>query len=1020
MTSNFSALLRQSTRLAPGIALLTAAVMATGCGVKFQAGDRIDLDGDGFFAMADPASYNAGLDINDDAARDAVRQQLLDLQLDCDDGNDDINPRASELCDGLDNDCDGFRDLLERDLDADGFTPCGVDPTGTDLIGADCNDARPPETVDLTSEESLLAFVAPFQNPSRAEYCGFPTPTLEQVPEWTRFGVIEIGGVSVRPSLGIDDDCDGELMSGEVDTDRDGHYRGCEAVLMDDPGTAPDLEDVLEVDCLDNVENSELIYPTVPASEARCTDFTNSDGLRVDTQCDPELTPNQPNNDDYEDDGIDWYADDDGDGDGDPNDKQNVCLGGQAEPGRIEASAAAGVADCNDQDVKLNSLDEDGDGFSSCDGDYRNGQSFDTNLPGNSQIYPGAPELCDGADNDLNGQVDDGFDGDGDGSFADTALSGTQCADYYGDAIDCNDADIGLNGNDVDNDGSSTCAGDCDDGNPGISQTDADGDGWFTCPTDFDNDGIIDGVDCDDSDPTLNQTNADQFDGTGAVVDPFSSCDGDCDDNNPNVGPHVAAECDGIDDTNCDGVFDPLEVDNDGDGSTECAGDCDDANASLNLADADGDNVTTCAGDCDDAAVTVFPGAPALCDGITDNDCNGAEDANEADWDNDLYITCPGTGTLPTGIAGGGDCDDTDAELVPVDQDGDGVSTCDGDCDGTNGALSPNIDADGDGWSTCPAGLQPADCDDTNPGLNQSDSDNDADSTCSGDCDDTDPTLNTNDADGDGVDTCDGDCNDGVGGTSQRPAAGTVAALAETRDGIDNDCDGTADEGLLSAGNIAIVEMMISGSDQVGDSAAEYIEVINTTGVDIDLRGLVVSVVNVVPDPNNLGSTTTNTQSYSLGSDPDGMPLTVVSGTADLVALGRSAAIDGANLVTTNPNATYSFAGTGYSWEAPLLSDLGGTITLSHGGQTLDIVTWFASGWDPTCNGGNGCYNLNQDAGAALDRSRWRPGRSMGLASFVNAAVANNTASSWCEEQTVQGSNLFGTPAAPQGTVLCN
>ncbi len=1011
MTSNSCALLRQSNRLVPGFAILTALVMASGCAVQFNAGDRIDADGDGFFAMADPASYNAGIDINDDAARDAVRQQLLDLQLDCDDGNDDINPRASELCDGLDNDCDGFRDLVERDLDADGFTPCGVDPEGTDLIGADCNDARPPDVVDLTSEESLLAFVAPFQNPARTEYCGFPTPSAEQVPEWTRSGVIDLGAGSIRPTLGIDDDCNGELMVGEVDSDRDGHYRGCEAVILDDPAVTPDLADVLEVDCLDNIENSELIYPTVDASEARCTDFTNSDGLRVDTQCDPELTPNQPNNDNYEDDGINWYADDDNDGDGDPLDIQNVCLGGEADPGRLEESEAAGIADCNDQDVKQNSLDVDLDGVSSCDGDYLNGQSFDDD----PTVYPGATEICDRKDNDLDGGTDQEFDVDGDGSFDD---SNADCLAEYGLQADCNDNDIALNGNDVDNDGSSTCAGDCDDGNPGISQTDADGDGWFTCPTDIDNDGIIDGVDCDDSDPALNQDNADEF--LGSVVDPFSSCDGDCDDNNPDVGPHVANECDGIADTNCDGVFDPLEVDNDLDGSNECDGDCNDADTSLNIADADSDGVTTCDGDCDDSVATVFPGAPALCDGITDNDCNGVADANEADWDNDQYIICPSSGTLPAGILGGDDCDDNDAVLIPVDADGDGVSTCDGDCNGTNGALSPNIDADGDGWSTCPAGSQPADCDDTNAGLNQSDADNDGDSTCSGDCDDADPTLNTNDADGDGVDTCDGDCNDGAGGTSQRPAAGSVAALTETRDGIDNDCDGLADEGLLGGGNIAIVEMMISGSDQVGDSGAEYIEVINTTTTDIDLRGLVVQVVNVVPDPNNAGSTTTDTQTYSLDSDPNGMPITVLASNADLVVLGRSAAIDGANLSTGNPNATYSVAGTAYSWEAPLLSDLGGQITLTHGGQTLDTLTWYASGWDPTCNGGNGGYDLDQDAGSALDRSRWRAGYSMGLSSFVNAATANNSPSSWCEEQVSQGSNLFGTPAASQSTSARN
>ena len=996
----FSSLFRRS-----GV-LLLALGFSAGCGVTFQAGDRIDADGDGFFAMATPAAYNEGLDINDDAARDALRQQLLDLQLDCDDGNDDINPRASELCDGLDNDCDGFRDEVERDLDGDGFTPCGVHPASTELIGADCNDARPPDIVDLNSEESLLAFVAPFQNPNRTEYCGFPTPSAEQVPEWTRTGVIDLGieDGSFRPSLGIDDDCDGELMAGEVDSDRDGHYRGCEGVVLDDPATEPDTDDTVAVDCVDT---QDVIYPTVSDEDARCTELTNSSGLRLDTQCDPEQTPNQPNNDEFADDGENWYADDDGDGDGDPNDILNICFdpSGEATPtGRILDSEAAGLNDCNDQDVKLNSLDADGDGFSSCDGDYLNGQSFDVDEP---LVYPGAPELCDGKDNDLDGSTDTEFDGDGDGSFAGPQSDPTACDAEYGVRVDCDDTDAALNGNDVDNDGSSTCDGDCDDGNPGISLTDADSDGWFTCPTAA-NGGL---VDCNDSDPTLNQDNVDG--------DAFSSCDGDCDDTNPNVGPQVQNQCDGVDDTNCDGVFDPLEVDDDGDGATECDGDCNDADTSLNIADADGDLVTTCAGDCNDTAgsgATIFPGAPALCDGVADNDCNNVDDLNEADLDGDGFTICPDTN-------GDADCDDNDANLVPVDTDGDNVSTCDGDCDGSNGALSPNIDADGDGWSTCPVGAQPADCNDNSAALNNSDSDNDSDTSCNGDCDDADSTLNTNDADSDGVSTCDGDCNDGAGGSTQRPAFGGTPALTETRDGVDNDCDGMADEGLLSAGNIAIVEMMISGSDQVGDSAAEYLEIVNTSTVaDIDLRGLVVEIQNKVPDPANPGSTMSVTETYTLPAEADGFPLTVLSSSADRVAVGRSAAIDGANLVNANPSATYIFSGTGYSWEAPLLSDLGGTITLTHGGVTLDTVTWFASGWDQTCNGGVGCYDLDQDAGAALDRSRWRAGYSMGLPSLTNASTSNNNPDNWCEEQVPQGSgsNLFGTPAAAQSTTARN
>ncbi|MFO0681979.1 MAG: putative metal-binding motif-containing protein [Sandaracinus sp.] len=57
--------------------------------------------------------------------------------LDCDDFHQTVYPSAPELCDGLDNDCDGSLDRVMEDVDGDGFagsacTSCRVD----------CNDAR--------------------------------------------------------------------------------------------------------------------------------------------------------------------------------------------------------------------------------------------------------------------------------------------------------------------------------------------------------------------------------------------------------------------------------------------------------------------------------------------------------------------------------------------------------------------------------------------------------------------------------------------------------------------------------------------------------------------------------------------------------------------------------------------------------------------------------------------------------------------------------------------------------------
>jgi len=221
----------------------------------------------------------------------------------------------------------------------------------------------------------------------------------------------------------------------------------------------------------------------------------------------------------------------------------------------------------NDCSVGGSTFDQDADGVSWCADDC------DDSRP---DVRPGGTEVCDGADNDCNGVVDDGtscFDDDGDGYTEEEG----DCADGdstvnpgveedYGNGIDDDcDGTTDYGDTDTDGDGYAPSAGDCNDANadihPGATET-ADG---------LDND--CDGV-------TDEGTDAYDDDGDG-----YTEVAGDCNDTDSAVSPGATETANWLDD-DCDGDVDEgtAYADDDGDGFSEAGGDCDDTDASVSPA----------------------------------------------------------------------------------------------------------------------------------------------------------------------------------------------------------------------------------------------------------------------------------------------------------------------------------------------------------------------------------------------------------------------------------------------------
>jgi len=394
------------------------------------------------------------------------------------------------------------------------------------------------------------------------------------------------------------------------------------------------------------------------------------------------------------------------------------------------------------------SPDADGDGVSLEEGDC------DDSDPSN---FPGNVEVCDGQDNDC----------DGEASYADEI--GTEF--------------------DFDEDGFLGCDDDCNDGNDRVHPGADEG---------------CDGLD-NDCDGELG---ADEQDGDG---DGLSECAGDCGPDDPDVRPGAPESCDDLD-SDCDGDLVDDFDDGDGDGIPDCIDDpgddddssgADDDDSSSLPVDSDGDGFPDDV-DCDPDDELVYPNAPESCD-ETDSDCDGDLVDDFDDLDLDGTPDCIDDDADGDGTPAADDCDDLDASSTTVATDGD----CDGalfadDCDDGD-PTSTVLATDGD----CDGTVTGLDCDDGDPTSTVVATDGDCDGTVAGlDCDDGDATSTIVATDGD----CDGaltasDCDD--------------ADPASTTHADDPDCDGVTDCGETSVAEDIDFTLICDGTFEMGCTAAQ-------------------------------------------------------------------------------------------------------------------------------------------------------------------------------------------------------
>ncbi len=626
-----------------------------------------DIDGDGVDDFATGASYHDDHGTSSGSVYVYYGQCASDVDgdgactdLDCDDSDATVYPRASEVVgDEIDQDCDAA-EICYVDADADGYTDGSTTVASVDL---DCTDAGEATasvpTGDCDDDDASIS-------PAATEGVGDE----------------------------VDQDCDGTEIC-YADADDDGYTDGSTTAASDDtdctdPGEGTASDPTGDCDDSDasfspavaegvgdevdqNCDGGEVCYAdadddgqtdgstTVTSTDTDCTDSGEGTAEDATTDCDdgdadtyagaPEVVGDEVDQDC--DGGEVCFVDADGDG---YTDGATTMASVDEDCGDLrEATNAATTGDCDDDDPAIHpaGIEAVGDGIDGdCDG----------------------LELCY-ADHDLDGYVD-----------AETTLSSID--------LDCEDAGEGDN---------TTPVGDCDDGDASVhpaateqpgDEVDQDCDGAELCYADADDDGFPDPYSIVASEDT---DCGDAGEGTDRV--PLA----DCDDTDPAIHPEAEElVADGVD-QDCDGA-ERCYADADDDGYIDATSTI--LSADTDCTDAGEGSAEDATGECDDRNSAVNPGVAERPGDEVDSDCDGTE-LCYVDADDDGYpdfAQTIGSGDLDCRDAGeglaseaAGECDDADASVNPGAEeiDGDGI---DQDCDGDDPA-APVAEEDSQGKS---------------------------------------------------------------------------------------------------------------------------------------------------------------------------------------------------------------------------------------------------------------------------------------------------------------------------------